>query len=140
MITNTAENKNNSMSAGKYSFVIEQGSTFERELIYQNSTGTPIDLTNYSARMQFRPAPGSSTLYLTLSSSLMPDGTGLNMNGLNGVTPRTSGSIGIVISAASSSMLTFDEAAYDLEIYSGNYASRIIEGKAKLSKEITTNV
>lgn len=127
------------MAAGKYSFIIEQGSTFERELIYQDSTGTPIDLTNYSARMQFRPAPGSNTLYLTLSSSLMPDSTGLNMNGLTGANPGVSGTIGIVISAATSSMLTFDEAAYDLEIYSGSYASRIIEGKVKLSKEVTLN-
>lgn len=127
------------MAAGKYSFTIEQGSTFERELIYQDSTGTPIDLTNYSARMQFRPAPGSSTLYLTLSSSLMPDSTGLNMNGLNGANPTTSGTIGIVISAATSSALTFDEAAYDLEIYSASYASRIIEGRVKLSKEVTLN-
>jgi hypothetical protein len=125
------------MAAGKYSFVIEQGSTFERELIYQDSTGTPIDLTNYSSRMQFRPAPGSSTLYLTLSSSLMPDGTGLNMNGLTGANPGASGTIGIVISANTSSMLTFDEAAYDLEIYSASYASRIIEGRVKLSKEVT---
>jgi hypothetical protein len=127
------------MAAGKYSFTIEQGSTFERELIYQDSTGVPINLTNYSARMQIRPSPGSSTLYLTLSSSLRSDGTGLNMNGLTGVIPTTSGTIGIVISAATSSLLTFDEAAYDLEIYSGSYASRIIEGKVKLSKEITIN-
>ena len=127
------------MAAGKYSFTIEQGSTFERELIYQDSTGTPIDFTNYSARMQFRPAPGSNTLYLTLSSSLMPDNTGLNMNGLSGANPRASGTIGIVISAATSSMLTFDEAAYDLEIYSASYASRIIEGRVKLSKEVTIN-
>jgi hypothetical protein len=127
------------MAAGKYSFVIEQGSTFERELIYQDSNGVPIDLTSYSARMQIRPSPGSPTLYLTLSSSLRPDGTGLNMNGLTGVNPTTSGTIGIVISAATSSLLTFDEAAYDLEIYSASYASRIIEGKVKLSKEVTIN-
>lgn len=125
------------MAAGKYSFILEQGSTFERELTYQDSNGTPIDLTNYSARMQFRPAAGSSTLYLTLSSSLMPDSTGLNMNGLSGLNPGASGTIGIVISAATSSLLTFEEAAYDLEIYSGSYASRIIEGKVKLSKEVT---
>lgn len=125
------------MAAGKYSFVLEQGSTFQRELTYQDSNGTPIDLTSYTARMQFRPAPGSSTLYLTLSSSLMPDSTGLNMNGLSGLNPGTSGTIGIVISAATSSLLTFDEAVYDLEIYSGSYASRIIEGKVKLSKEVT---
>ena len=127
------------MAAGKYSFTLEQGSTFERQLTYQDSNGVPIDLTSYSARMQIRPSPGSATLYLTLSSSLQPDGTGLNMNGLTGVNPTTSGTIGIVISAATSSLLTFDEAAYDLEIYSASYASRIIEGKVKLSKEVTIN-
>jgi hypothetical protein len=51
--------------------------------------------------------------------------------------PGVSGTIGIVISAATSSLLTFDEAVYDLEIYSGSFASRIIEGKVKLSKEVT---
>jgi hypothetical protein len=127
------------MAAGKYSFTLEQGSTFQRQLTYQDSNGVPIDLTSYSARMQIRPSPGSPTLYLTLSSSLMPDGTGLNMNGLTGVNPTTSGTIGIVVSAATSSLLTFDEAAYDLEIYSGSYASRIIEGRVKLSKEVTIN-
>lgn len=128
------------MAAGKYSFVIEQGSTFQRELIYQDSLGSPIDLTDYSAKMQIRPAPGSSTLYLTLSSSLTSDGTGLNLLGLYGTNPLTSGSIGIIISAASSSVLTFDEAAYDLELYSGSYVNRIIEGKVKLSKEVTKDV
>lgn len=127
------------MAAGKYSFTLEQGSTFERQLTYQDSNGVPIDLTGYSARMQIRPSPGSPTLYLTLSSSLRSDGTGLNMNGLTGMNPTTSGTIGIVISAATSSLLTFDEAAYDLEIYSASYASRIIEGKVKLSKEVTIN-
>ena len=127
------------MAAGKYSFIIEQGSTYQSELIYKDSAGEPIDLTDYSARMQIRPSPGSTTLYLTLSSSLGPDGSGLNLNGLNGSTPKTSGSIGIIISAYSSSLLTFDQAAYDLELYSGSFVTRIIEGRVQLSKEVTTN-
>ena len=125
------------MSAGRYSFVIEQGSTLNLELQYRDSNGNPIDLTDYSGRMQIRPSPGSPTLYITLSSSLQPDGTGLNFSGSNGSTPPTSGSIGIYISAISSSALSFDTALYDLEIYSGSYASRILEGQIKLSKEIT---
>jgi hypothetical protein len=127
------------MAAGKYSFIIEQGSTYQSELIYKDSAGEPIDLTDYSARMQIRPSPGSTTLYLTLSSSLGPDGSGLNLNGLNGSTPKTSGSIGIIISAYSSSLLTFDQAVYDLELYSGSFVTRIIEGRVQLSKEVTTN-
>lgn len=127
------------MAAGKYSFIIEQGSTYQSELVYKDSVGQPIDLTDYSARMQIRPSPGSTTLYLTLSSSIGPDGSGLNLNGLNGSTPKTSGSIGIIISAYSSSLLTFDQAVYDLELYSGSFVTRIIEGRVQLSKEVTTN-
>lgn len=125
------------MAAGRYSFVIEQGSTLNLELQYRDSNGNPIDLTDYSGRMQIRPSAGASTLYITLSSSLQSDGTGLNFSGSNGSTPPTSGSIGIYISAVSSSALTFDTALYDLEIYSGSYASRILEGQVKLSKEVT---
>jgi hypothetical protein len=55
--------------------------------------------------------------------------------------PKTSGSIGIVISAASSSAFSFSEAYYDLEILSGSapttFVNRILEGKIKLSREVT---
>lgn len=127
------------MAAGKYSFVIEQGATFQRELQYKDANGSPINLTDYSARMQIRPSPGSPTLYLTLSSSISPDGSGINLNGLDGSYPKTSGSIGITISAYSSSLLTFNEASYDLELYSGSFVTRLLEGKVQLSKEVTTN-
>jgi hypothetical protein len=127
------------MAAGKYSFIIEQGATFQRELQYKDFTGNPVDLTDYGAKMQIRPVPGSNTLYATLSSSLDSDGTGLNLQGLNGNMPYSSGSIGVYISAASSSQFNFEEASYDLELYSGSYVSRILEGKIKLSLEVTTN-
>ena len=39
------------MSAGRYSFTIEQGTTFQLELIYKDSNQTPINLTGYSGRM-----------------------------------------------------------------------------------------
>ena len=125
------------MAAGRYSFVIEQGSTLNLELQYKDSSGNPINLTNYNGRMQIRPSVASSTVYISLSNSLQPDGTGLNFSGSNNSTPPTSGSIGIYISAASSSALSFDTAVYDLEIYSGSYVSRILEGQVKLSKEVT---
>ena len=125
------------MAAGRYSFVIEQGSTLNLELQYKDASGTPIDLTDYGGRMQIRPSVASSTVYITLSSSLEPDGTGLNFSGSNGQTPPSSGSIGVYISAASSSLLNFDMAVYDLELYSGSYVTRILEGQVKLSKEVT---
>ena len=126
------------MAAGKYTFFIEQGATTDFELVWKDNDGNPVDLTSYSARMQIRTDFGGD-LICALSSSLDADGTGLNLSGSNGATPLTSGSIGIFISAASSSAFTFSEAKYDLELEhkSTKYVTRLIEGKVKLSKEVT---
>jgi hypothetical protein len=130
------------MPAGRYSFTIEQGATFQLELQYKSSNETPISLVGYSGRMQIRPNAASSTVYLTLSSSLASDGTGLNFSGSGGSIDPKSGSIGIYIASCTSSMLNFDGTAYyDLEIYSGSgncpYTVRLLEGQVQLSKEIT---
>ena len=126
------------MAAGKYTFFIEQGATTDFELVWKDNDGNPVDLTSYSARMQIRTDYGGD-LICSLSSSLDTDGTGLNLSGSNGITPLASGSIGIFISAASSSAFTFNEAKYDLELEhtSTSYVTRLIEGKVKLSKEVT---
>jgi len=131
------------MAAGRYSFIIDQGSTVDFRIEYRDSSNNPVDLTNYQSRMQIRPSKESSTIICTLSSSISTDGTGLNMTPFSASTqlPKTSGSIGIVISAASSSAFSFSEAYYDLEILSGSspttFVNRILEGKIKLSREVT---
>jgi hypothetical protein len=132
------------MAAGKYSFVIEQGATTNFEIVYKDSNNIPVDLTGYTGRMQIASDYSSvpnRTVYLTLSSSLNPDGTGLNFSGSNGITPPTSGSIGIYIAACTSSLLTFNTAKYDLEIYSGSGACpltvRLLEGQVSLSNQVT---
>ena len=132
------------MAAGRYSFVIEQGATTDFEIQYKDTNNNPIDLSDYTGRLQIRStyAQDCGELYFTLSSSRNPDGTGLNFCGSNGTTPPTSGSIGIYIAACTSSALTFNEAKYDLEIYSGSgncpYTVRLLVGNVKLSKEVTT--
>jgi hypothetical protein len=125
------------MAAGRYSFVIEQGATLSLELQYKDSLGNPINLTGCGGKMQIRPSVSSPTASITLSSSLAADGTGLNFNGSNGTTPATSGSIGVFISAVSSSMLNFSTGVYDLEITSGSFVTRILEGQVKLSLNVT---
>jgi hypothetical protein len=97
------------MAAGRYSFIIDQGSTVDFRIEYRDSSNNPVDLTNYQSRMQIRPSKESSTIICTLSSSISTDGTGLNMTPFSASTqlPKTSGSIGIVISAASSSAFSF---------------------------------
>jgi hypothetical protein len=130
------------MAAGRYSFTIEQGATLDFEIAYKDSGSNPIDLTGYQARMQLRPSAGSDIVYLTLSSSgaVVGDGTGLNMSGSSGLNPPTSGTIGIFVSAKSSSQLDFETAVYDLEIATGSshpVVTRILEGGVQLSKNVT---
>ena len=130
------------MAAGKYNFTIEQGATVDFEIQYKDSNNKPVDLTGYSGRMMIRSnfANNTPTTYLTLSSSLNSDGTGLNFSGSRSSKPPTSGSIGIYISACTSSALTFVTARYDLEIYSGSncpYTVRLLEGQVNLSKQVT---
>ena len=130
------------MAAGRYSFTIEQGATLSFELQYKDEDGNPINLSGYSGKMQIRTSIDAVTASLTLSSSLQPDGTGLNFSGSGGSKDPKSGSIGIYIASCTSSMLNFDGTAYyDLEIYSGSgncpYTVRLLEGQIQLSKEIT---
>ena len=130
------------MSAGRYPLYIEQGASLDFEVQYLDSAGNPVDLSGYSARMQIRPSTDSSTVYVTLSSSLQPDGTGLNLSGSHSLKPPTSGSIGVFISSCTSSLFTFNDAVYDLELfvpYDGgcDYVTRLIQGPVRLSQEVT---
>lgn len=136
------------MAAGRYSFVIEQGATTDFEVVYNDADCNPIDLAGYQARMSIRAAQDrSSELFITLSSSLGPCGTGLNLSGsqTSAGYPKDliSGSIGVYISAASSSQLTFNEGYYDLELMSGSgdcmTVTRLLMGKVKLSNEVTNS-
>ena len=134
------------MAAGRYSFVIEQGATTDFEVIYEDSSTNPIDLAGFTARMSIRQSQiSTSQLYMTLSSSLGPCGTGLNLSGSVSSAgypkPVASGSIGVYISAESSSALSFNEAYYDLELYSGSgdctTVTRLLMGRIQLSNEVT---
>jgi len=135
------------MAAGRYSFIIEQGATVDFEVVYNAGDCTPIDLDGYTARMSIRQSQNrNSRLYITLSSSLGLCGTGLNLSGSVSAQgypkPLTSGSIGVYISAFSSSQLTFNEGYYDLELMSGSgncmTVTRLLMGKVRLSDEVTT--
>jgi len=127
------------MAAGKYSFTVEQGTTVNFGIQYLDSNSIPISLAGYNGRMQIRSdyADNSNTLYITLSSSLDVDGSGLNFNGVDGTQPVTSGSIGIYISADKTTSMSFSEGVYDLELYSGSFVTRILEGTVLINKEVT---
>jgi len=128
------------MAAGRYLLTIEQGATTDLLLEYKDSNGNPVDLTGYTASMQIRPSVDSSTVYLSLTQATGSDGTGLNFTPISAslTLPRTSGSIGLFISATTSSGLSFTEGVYDIELESSTgVVTRLLEGNVKLSKEVT---
>ena len=131
------------MSAGKYSFTIEQGATTDFEIIFKDSTGTPVDLTGREAAMQIRNAKNGTTLYASLTSSLgntytkSSGSSFLSLSGSNLTNPLTSGSIGVYIGHAVTNDFTFNEAFYDLEITNGQERIRLIEGKVKNVEQVT---
>ena len=145
------------MAAGQYNFTIEQGTTVDFEVQYSDSGSNGIDLSAYDhARMQIRQSHESDVIiYLSSSNSGFSHGyvqnptnngdhTGLSLLGSVAAgqnKPMSSGSIGIYVSAHNTANFNFDKAQYDLELVSGSgdypIVHRILQGKIKLSKEIT---
>jgi hypothetical protein len=88
---------------GRYDFAIVTGTDFSRNLLWRTIEGGPIDLTNWSARMQIRAASDPAPLYADLSST----GTGIVLGG-------AAGTIVISISAADTAAFPAGVAKYDL--------------------------
>jgi len=115
------------MPAGTYNIIADQGATFARSLVYKDSTGTPVNLTGYTAKMQVRPIPGSTDLVLELSTS-------------NGRI-TLGGSAGTVTLSVPAANMNFSagEYAYDLELTSGAGAvTRLVMGAFLMRGEVTT--
>ena len=131
------------MAAGKYTFTVEQGSTHQFEVVWKDSNGVPINLANYTAEMQIKSQVGG-VVYGELTSSLTatPAKTStaalLSLSGSDGTTPLASGSIGVYLGHEVTSAFNFTDALYDLEVTNGQERTRLLSGKIRLSKEITT--
>ena len=131
------------MSAGKFSFTVEQGATTDFEIIFKDSTGTPVDLAGREAALQIRNAKNGPILYATLTSSLgnvytkTSGSSFLSLSGSSLTNPLTSGSIGVYIGHEVTNAFLFDEAFYDLEITNDQERIRLIEGKVKNIQQVT---
>lgn len=113
------------MAAGLYDIIIEQGVTFQLNLTWKDSTGSPVNLTGYSARMQVRETYESED---TLVSLVSP--ADITLGG-------ALGTILITIPAATTGPLSFVEGVYDLELITGSNVTRLLQGKATISREVT---
>lgn len=112
--------------AGKHDFVCEQGATFNREITWLDSAGAPIDLTNYSARMQVRATVSAASTLISLSSP----SSGIVLGGANGI-------ITITISATATAAVAAGCYVYDLELVDGTTVYRLLQGNFTVDAEVT---
>jgi hypothetical protein len=117
------------MAAGIYNFTIEQGTTFQRTFKYKNADGTPKSLTGAEAiRMQIRPSVDSDTVIATYSKET---------DGGFEVATSPDNQFTLTITATQTSAFNFTNAVYDIEIEQSDVVTRLLQGKIKLSKEVT---
>ena len=112
---------------GRYDFTIYQGASFDRTFTWQ--TGDPaanVNLTGYTGRMQIRSTVAAPTTVLEFTTS----------NGrmtLGG----SAGTIAITVTAADTADLAPGQFVYDLELINGGTVTRLLEGRATISGEVT---
>lgn len=124
------------MSASKYDFKIEQGSSFKLSLIYKDADGNVVDLTDWCARLSWKTNAGTSQTFTTenLDYTLYK----FTIDGPNG-------KITLQLPAETTNALTFTTAKYDLELSSpdeiyvggGKYTIRILYGTILLIKRFS---
>lgn len=118
------------MAAGKLNLTVEKGATYTQTFTYSTKDPdtlvvTPVDLTGYTARAQFREEIDSATPFVSLDTT-----SGIVLGG-------ALGTITLSISAADTAALLPTSGVWDLELVSGTVVTRLLEGKVKLKPEVT---
>jgi hypothetical protein len=113
------------MSAGRYTFSIEQGATWDQTLTW-SIDGAPVDLSGFSARMMVRASVAAPTAILVLD-----DVAGIDLGGV-------AGTIRLSRSAAQTSAIPAGSFVYDLELVSASgFVTRLLEGAFRVKPEVT---
>lgn len=114
------------MAAGVYDLVIEQGANLNTTFTWKDPSGSPINITSYTARAMFRPDYGSNPI-LSLSTT---DGT-MTITGASGV-------VAFNVPAATTAFLYAGTGVWDLELVAPNgTVTRLIGGTYRISTEVT---
>ena len=119
------------MAAGIYNFTIEQGATFTRTFKYKDANGDALSLSSHDVRMQLRTSISSNSTIISLTEVAGTNGSVITVGGAG------NNEILVTISATDTAAMSFDTAVYDLEIESSSVVTRLLQGKIKLSKEVT---
>jgi hypothetical protein len=113
--------------AGIYNIIADQGSTFTRQLTWNDSAGSPVNLTGYTARMDVRTsidAAGAAVLSLTTTNGRI-------------VLGGSAGTINLSAEATATQAVEAGNYVYDLEVVSGSTVTRLVQGSFVVRGEVT---
>ena len=97
------------MSATKYDFNIEQGSSFRLSLVYKDANGNPIDITNWCARLIWITNNNIQQTFIS---------TNLDYTIYKFTIEGAAGKLTLLIPPSTTNGLSFETAKYDLELQS----------------------
>jgi hypothetical protein len=113
------------MAAGTLDFTIEQGATFNLLLTWKINN-LPVNLTNYTARLQARVDVEDTEVILSLTT-----GAGITLGG-------ALGTISLDQTATQTTLLPAGGYVYDLELIAGSGSvTRLVQGELIISAEVT---
>lgn len=112
--------------AGIYNIVCDQGATFNRIFTWQDSSGIPINLTNYTARMQVRDTVSSVSTLLSLTT----ENGGISLGG-------AAGTVTIIASATQTAAIAAGCYVYDIELVFDAVVTRLVQGQFTVDAEVT---
>jgi hypothetical protein len=114
------------MAAGTLNFTIEQGATFNLLLTWEID-GTPVNITNWTARLAARVDVEDTEVILSLTTS----NGGITLGG-------AAGTISLNQTATQTALLPAGTYVYDLELISAAAAvTRLVQGELNISPEVT---
>jgi hypothetical protein len=109
------------MTAIQFNLHVEAGATFERSLIYTNDDGSLFDLADYTAELQVRLTPASSTTLITIEPEIDVE----------------TATISWEFTAAQTSSMTASSYVYAIELTRDDgYVIRLMEGSVIPSPEV----
>jgi hypothetical protein len=112
--------------AVQYIVEIDQGADWFFNVTYENPAGTPVNITSYTAALQLRSLPESTTAVLSLAT-----GSGITITGPSGL-------VAVHATAAQTGGIIAGDYYYDLEITSPQgIVTRLVQGQAILNPQVT---
>lgn len=110
--------------ANKKDITIDQGANYRMTIDYRNPDGTGINLSGYTFSFYIKDKPGGTTI--------------LNASGYVTRDTNNAGRILVDIPASATTGLNFKQGVYDILITNGADKTRVIQGRAFLSKAVST--